>query len=38
MLAEFHATSWVTILLRQLRSFVVYLLVEGAGQRVSTHR
>jgi len=31
ILAEFHATPWPTILLRQLRSFVVYLLVAGAG-------
>lgn len=31
ILAEFHATSWLTILWRQLRSFVVYLLVAGAA-------
>ena len=31
ILAEFHATSWWTILLRQLRSFVVYLLFAGAA-------
>ena len=30
ILAEFHATSWLTILWRQVRSFVVYLLVAGA--------
>jgi magnesium-transporting ATPase (P-type) len=26
MLEEFRAVSWITILFRQLRSFVVYLL------------
>ncbi|MBT8467628.1 MAG: cation-transporting P-type ATPase [Deltaproteobacteria bacterium] len=31
ILAEFHATSWLTILWRQLRSFVVYLLIAGAA-------
>ena len=31
VLAEFHATPWWTILIRQLRSFVVYLLFAGAG-------
>lgn len=31
VLSEFHATPWLTILLRQLRSFVVYLLVAGAA-------
>lgn len=31
ILAEFRATSWLTILLRQLGSFVVYLLVAGAA-------
>ena len=31
VLEEFHETSWLTILLRQLRSFVVYLLLVGAG-------
>ncbi|MGB8329449.1 MAG: cation-transporting P-type ATPase [Polyangiales bacterium] len=31
VLAEFHATPWLTILLRQLRSFVVYLLLVGAA-------
>ena len=31
VLAEFHATSWWTILVRQLRSFVVYLLMAGAA-------
>jgi P-type Ca2+ transporter type 2C len=31
ILAEFHATPWLAILLRQLRSFVVYLLVAGAA-------
>jgi len=31
VLAEFHATPWLTILLRQLRSFVVYLLIAGAA-------
>ena len=30
ILAAFHATSWLTILWRQVRSFVVYLLVAGA--------
>jgi Ca2+-transporting ATPase len=31
VLEEFRAVSWFTILLRQLRSFVVYLLMVGAG-------
>ncbi|MFZ1862740.1 MAG: cation-transporting P-type ATPase [Polyangiales bacterium] len=31
VLAEFHEISWFTILLRQMRSFVVYLLLVGAG-------
>ena len=31
ILAEFHATSWWTVLFRQLRSFVVYLLFAGAA-------
>jgi Ca2+-transporting ATPase len=30
MLTEFRTTSWLTILWRQLRSFVVYLLMGGA--------
>ena len=30
ILAEFHAVSWFTILWRQLRSFVVYLLIAGS--------
>ena len=31
VLAEFHTTSWWTILIRQLKSFVVYLLMAGAA-------
>lgn len=31
ILAEFRPTSWLAILVRQLRSFVVYLLVAGAA-------
>ncbi|MGB5696584.1 MAG: cation-transporting P-type ATPase [Polyangiales bacterium] len=31
ILAEFHAVSWLTILVRQLKSFVVYLLMVGAA-------
>jgi Ca2+-transporting ATPase len=31
VLEEFHETSWLTVLLRQLRSFVVYLLLAGAA-------
>jgi len=31
VLEEFQAVSWITILFRQLRSFVVYLLLVGAG-------
>ncbi|MGD8317397.1 MAG: HAD-IC family P-type ATPase, partial [Myxococcales bacterium] len=31
VLEEFRAVSWITILFRQLRSFVVYLLLVGAG-------
>jgi Ca2+-transporting ATPase len=31
ILSEFRATPWWTILLRQLKSFVVYLLFAGAG-------
>ncbi|MGB8222490.1 MAG: cation-transporting P-type ATPase [Polyangiales bacterium] len=31
ILSEFRPTSWLTILVRQLRSFVVYLLVAGAA-------
>lgn len=31
VLADFRATSWLTILWRQLRSFIMFLLVVGAG-------